>query len=639
MSLPAESTTETLGDDDEGFNASRSRTWELLTRNLRLLELDTRPDWPALAKDTFLIKNEVRSKTKARFKRAEWLLYHLCNIWSPSKSEEYLEPYFPPLEPLQSIKLRSNAFILLEELKRNGILPRGCPLRKSLLDDCVGHKFEELLCSFSTVVLQKQAQDAGYHLGPLSRLAVQRGIEEADAELVTISSLALQHSLLNILHQRRVFHQRYLDLQNEFQVRSEYFNLLSGCNSASLRSYEATIADSHAICDTLKRHLRSSCNTDSTWREIVLSGEFDADRDALIETDDFDELWSCFRSNQAPRLSIVDQRSMFDVLERSKNNQKHRLERWRKFQNTVSRRNGELVINRSPTTSPRKTPRPPLQSSPSKTNRRKLFDSQFSPLAARPRAQRASSLSKKQDVMVPVNGESDFGNALSASQRLGRVLFSRNPLLEETRGSELDIDESNHTADTSQQNEPANVQADGRISGMTESKDAPSTTVSTLAQRTRMSMFSAARTPLKQREIDSTFCVNPTPTQATEARAIDSVTEAISNVSLYERAQQSMSQLQRSSSTRQPARTASHRKSRSHQLTRKPAFPVNPFDEKPATQDSTNSERGASLHSEPDNDDTASGCGGQDNAVDDSNVFKPRSKLRRSPPRDPQTAV
>lgn len=69
-----------------------------------------------------------------------------------------LRPFFPPLAPLQSINLRAALYRGLTELKKNGIFGREVILRKTMLDECKGDKFEEVLRLFAVAVLREEAR-------------------------------------------------------------------------------------------------------------------------------------------------------------------------------------------------------------------------------------------------------------------------------------------------------------------------------------------------------------------------------------------------------------------------------------------------------------------------------------------------
>jgi hypothetical protein len=69
-------------------------------------------------------------------------------------SRQKLRPFFPPQTSLQSTNLRAALLRSLTELKKNGLLGRSVVLRKTMLDDCKGDRFEELISSFAIIVLK-----------------------------------------------------------------------------------------------------------------------------------------------------------------------------------------------------------------------------------------------------------------------------------------------------------------------------------------------------------------------------------------------------------------------------------------------------------------------------------------------------
>lgn len=124
---------------------------------LHLLDLDTLKDWPSITISTFQGKATSQS-LQAKIKATEWALYQLFQSYSP-ESARILSPNFPPKTPIQSLNLRAGIFKLLTELKKNALLPREIMLRKTMLDECKGDKFEDLLAAFSMLVLRKVVSD------------------------------------------------------------------------------------------------------------------------------------------------------------------------------------------------------------------------------------------------------------------------------------------------------------------------------------------------------------------------------------------------------------------------------------------------------------------------------------------------
>jgi hypothetical protein len=58
---------------------------KLFVTNLRLLELDQRPDWPNITGQTFSSKN---ADQKQRISGVEWSLFRLFEIWDPEETSQ-----------------------------------------------------------------------------------------------------------------------------------------------------------------------------------------------------------------------------------------------------------------------------------------------------------------------------------------------------------------------------------------------------------------------------------------------------------------------------------------------------------------------------------------------------------------------
>ncbi|KAK5710870.1 hypothetical protein LTS12_027968, partial [Elasticomyces elasticus] len=138
----------------------------VFVRNLQLLKLDQQPDWPGI---TVRSLSPSSQNQRQRTKAVEWALYHLCALWDPAVTQD-------------SVNLRAALFRVLTDLKKNGDLGKETILRKSMLDDCKGEKFEELLAAFSTNVLRRvlggsMAKD---QLNPTLRLSLAGGVSAED---------------------------------------------------------------------------------------------------------------------------------------------------------------------------------------------------------------------------------------------------------------------------------------------------------------------------------------------------------------------------------------------------------------------------------------------------------------------------
>jgi hypothetical protein len=60
---------------------------DLFVSNLRLLDFDRRPDWPAIDPRAFSAK-DAQQNQKHRIRCVEWALYRLFEIWEPEETRD-----------------------------------------------------------------------------------------------------------------------------------------------------------------------------------------------------------------------------------------------------------------------------------------------------------------------------------------------------------------------------------------------------------------------------------------------------------------------------------------------------------------------------------------------------------------------
>ena len=272
-----------------------------------------------------------------------------------------LEPFFPAFEPVQSIKLRSALFQALNTLKHDGILGRDCVLRRSLLDDCNGDKFEELLYSFSTAVLRKVSISSREHAVPAvgEQLATAEALPAKDVNLLGPLSLAYEKRLRHLLSRRDYRHRRGKELDH--LVKEQHTDRTTSTLNALERllvAHEALVDSGVESDEAMRKRILENIACDPEWLHLILNGNSYANRDPFME-DDYRNVWKTTQCGKFPKYKTTHQSLMTD-LEVRVEQQQQRLLRWRKLQGEVSSRNEQFII---PT--PKKTP----QRSPSKSQR------------------------------------------------------------------------------------------------------------------------------------------------------------------------------------------------------------------------------------------------------------------------------
>ncbi|KAG9832643.1 hypothetical protein KCU98_g11518, partial [Aureobasidium melanogenum] len=312
----------------------------LFVSNLRLLNLDQRQDWPDITVQTFDTKDALQNQKK-RVACVEWSLYRLFELWDRETARDKLQPFFPPLEPIQSLNLRAALFRCLNELKKNDVLGREATLRKTMLDDCKGDKFEEVLLLFSSVVLRKQLLSSRRNQ-PSSigrNIALSKNIDKRELGTINTLSLAYRASLAKTMQTRAT-----LDLTlNNF--RTSLYEKTNDYHQRHLMLLETQDATSRTLTpkteELIRRELRQNWVGSIEGCDALLAGAKVASADAYMDSG-FDELWQHFRQGTTPRVP-PERISLFETLQSRVVEQNDRLRMWKAYKDVFEESNKPVV--------------------------------------------------------------------------------------------------------------------------------------------------------------------------------------------------------------------------------------------------------------------------------------------------------
>jgi hypothetical protein len=301
----------------------------LFLTNLRLLDLALHPDWPDISILTFSTKDATHGQKK-RIQAVEWALYHLFRLWDPDEARNKLQPFFPPLDQVQSLNLRAALLRGLEQAKKNGVLGRDAVVRKTMLDECKGERLEEVLAVFSSAVLKKLVAEQQLNGGGYPALAQTFALENRgySGERAELTALVLAH---------RVSLRRTLDEKNAGRARFNAFSgLLASKEKAILRRREQAEAakrrgQEKAVPADQKREvcraMRNNWTGNERWMEALLYGDSKSRKDGVL-TAPYDRVW---RRVQTDRLAELEDTSagLLEQLDSRVRGQQERLEKWK----------------------------------------------------------------------------------------------------------------------------------------------------------------------------------------------------------------------------------------------------------------------------------------------------------------------
>ncbi|KKK19096.1 hypothetical protein ARAM_006626 [Aspergillus rambellii] len=297
----------------------------VLLRNLQLLELDQEDYGPGAI--TLRTLSPSSQNQRQRMKAIEWVLYQLVALWDPDTARDKLRPFFPPLEPLQSVNLRAALFRVLSDLKKNGDLGRETILRKSMLDDCKGEKFDELLAVFSTVVVRKKATK---QRTPAMDLCLASGLTPQEYTLLLPLILAHRASLATLGEHR----DRLRDTHEKFsQLLDRKKEELASRPPIDKRVAVGQSADLEALARETKTNWQGSVE----WADALLYGGLHSGHDAFLELP-FDSAWSQAKQSTVDDLRATASRPDLVIdLESRVLRQRARLQRWRQYGASLKR--------------------------------------------------------------------------------------------------------------------------------------------------------------------------------------------------------------------------------------------------------------------------------------------------------------
>jgi hypothetical protein len=309
----------------------------LFLTNLRLLDLDLDEDWPGITHATFSSKDAVGGQKK-RIQCVEWALYQLFVLWDPLETQNKLRPFFPPLDQIQSINLRAALLRGLEQAKRNGVLGRDAVIRKTMLDECKGERFEEVLAVFSSAVLKKLVAERALNSGTEYRPTIAENIALENwgysGDRTELNGLILAHkaSLRSGLAQKKAARARYQDFQELLELKGRNLARRKEQVKADAERNQATAVSSHLKKQT-RQILKATWTGNDQWVNTILCDESSSYKGGLLSAD-FNDVWAGVREG---RLTDLEDNStgLLEQLDHRVRLQRSRLEKWQGFRNKL----------------------------------------------------------------------------------------------------------------------------------------------------------------------------------------------------------------------------------------------------------------------------------------------------------------
>jgi hypothetical protein len=295
----------------------------LFLTNLRLLDLDLLPDWPSITPSTF-----SNLDARARIRATEWSLYQLFRLLDPALTAEKLQPFFPPLEPLQSINLRAALYRCLDGLKKNGTLGREAVLRKTMLDECSGDKFWEVCVAVSAVVVRKRVvrkkDKMGFGRPVAQTIGAAQGLRKAEREVLVPLVVAHRGSLARNLKEKQRLGEEFAQLGDVLLEKEEDLGrrrvvLMEG---GMVEQVQRQLERFRPLEDVL----RNGWVGDEGFEEALLSGGSGTSSDRMLA----ESTEALFNRDRRSRVSLLaqDEVDLTEDIVNKARGQSSRLKKW-----------------------------------------------------------------------------------------------------------------------------------------------------------------------------------------------------------------------------------------------------------------------------------------------------------------------
>lgn len=244
-----------------------------------------------------------------------------------------MQPFFPPLLPIQSINLRAAIFKYLNELKKDGILRKDVVIRKTMLDECKGEKLEDLLAAFSTVVLQK-VLNAEHNVKPsrVRKLALAHTLSGEEQQSLLPLAIAHRASLEGLLRKRAQLRTKYLKFQHVLDVKEQELLARTASLELARKDSEEGVVPNGNI-GGLRKQFGIHWQGDPRWIDAIFEGESET-QDPLLDTP-FSEVWAkVTRGTVDP--DSPQQQGLLQQLDSRVAVQEARLRKWRRFREDLA---------------------------------------------------------------------------------------------------------------------------------------------------------------------------------------------------------------------------------------------------------------------------------------------------------------
>jgi hypothetical protein len=226
------------------------------------------------------------------------------------------------------------------------VLGRDSVLRKTMLDECKGDKFYELLSIFSNVALKKvlAARDAKeVNLPMVRKLATAPMLSVATQQSLLPLAIAHKASLVSILKRKEQRRRRYKDFEEMLDHKAEDINQRIRKSKDTPRAKRPAVPQREA--DAIKKQLKDNWIGNQKWLDIMLHGDHVQVGEAFLGSR-FDKVWRMVEHGRKLE-DVTPEAGLLENLQSRVQEQQVRLDRWKKFHEKLQRDKDQPALKAS----------------------------------------------------------------------------------------------------------------------------------------------------------------------------------------------------------------------------------------------------------------------------------------------------
>lgn len=210
------------------------------------------------------------------------------------------------------------------------MLGRESVLRKTMLDECKGDKFFEILAIFSNAVLKKvlAARDGNARNAATARELAMAPMLSVDKQQ-SLLPLAIAHkaALVNLLKRKEEKRRRYMEFETLLESKADDINRRIRTTKDTPRAKRTAVPQKEA--DAIKKQLKDNWIGDPKWLDVMLYGDNVRTGDAFLSSR-FDKVWRMVEAGRKLE-DVVPEAGLLENLQSRVQEQQERLQKWKSF--------------------------------------------------------------------------------------------------------------------------------------------------------------------------------------------------------------------------------------------------------------------------------------------------------------------